>query len=121
MGTCLVQTAHVRESRCRLLELTFLKLRLTQQQPRLPDERVIFATVQPFYVLCRFPASLRPFRLTFDAMTANGFLRLLNGTVELTGTDRTCLFVAHSIEGQQFRIIVLVSLLLFLTAIDKSL
>ena len=97
MGTCLKQAAHIREGSSSLFKLALLELRLTQQQPSLPDERVILSAIQPFYVLCSLLALLVPLRTSPDTMTADGFLRFLDGTVKLPSSNGSCLFVAYGV------------------------
>ena len=85
-GLCLVEAAHIRKGGGRLIEFAFLELCLSHQQPCFPQEGVILLACQPFAVLGRLSARLFPLRLHFDAVLLDGFLHLLDGTLELSAS-----------------------------------
>ena len=117
----LVQVAHVAEGGGGLVEGSLLELRLAQQHPCFPDERVVLLPAQPLAVLgCLAPAAL-PLGLGFDAVAPDGFLGLLDGAVVLALAQIAALLVAHGVEGYLLGVVVLVALLFFQIALDEGL
>ena len=78
---CLVQSRHIGKGGSGLFELALLELRLTHQQPGVPQEGVILPAVQPLNVLGGFAAPFVPLRTAFDAFQLDDLLRLLDSTV----------------------------------------
>ena len=120
-GLCLVETRHIGERGGSLLELSLLKLRLTQQQPRMPEEGIVLAAVQPLDVFGGLAAALLPFRTLLDAVEFDDLLRLLDGSVEMTLSQSAAVLVGNRIKGNQLGTVVLVAVLLLQTALYECL
>ena len=119
-GLCLIQAAHVGKSGSRLVEGAFLELRLTHHHPSFPQERVILLASQPLAVLGRLASALLPLGAGLDGVQLDGFLHLLDGTVVVALARLAALLVAHGIEGQLLRVVVLVALLLLQVSVDEG-
>ena len=120
-GLGLIEARHITEGGGGLLELAFLKLCLAHQQPCFPEERVVFATGQPFLVLDCLAAALPPFGLGLDAMHFDGLLHLLHRAVEVALAQRAALFVANGIEWQYLGVVVLVAFFFLQGTVDIGL
>ena len=120
-GLRLVESAHIGERCGRLVEGTFLELRLAQQHPGLPDKRVILPAFQPLTVFGGLGLAALPFWLGLDTVHLDGFLRLLNGLFELALAYLTAVLVADGVEGEGLGIVVLVAFLLFEVTVDEGL
>ena len=114
----LIQTAHIAEGGGSLVELTLLELRLTHEQPRLPQEGVVLAPAQPLAVFVGLTSALLPFGLGLDAVLLDGLLHLLHGAVEVTTAYLPTLLVSNGVEGQHLGEVVLVAFLLFQRSVD---
>ena len=120
-GLGLIEAHHIREGGGGLVEGTFLELGLAQHHPRSPDEGVVLFPPEPLAVAGRLPLVALPFRLALDAVQADGLLALLYGTVVLALAYLAALLVAHHVEGEHLREVVLVALLLLQIAVDEGL
>ena len=120
-GLGVVESGHIGEGGSGLLEGTLLELRLTQQQPRSPEEGVILPAPQPLTILGGLSAVFVPLRLHLDAMLADGLLALLDGTVVEALADLATLPFAHRVEGQHLREVVLMAFLLLQVTLDEGL
>ena len=98
-----------------------MKLCFAQKKPSTPEKRIVFMAIEPLYIGFSLASLLVPFGAPLDAMTANGFLRLLYRTVKMTCSDTAALLVAHRIDWQQLGIVVSIAAFLFVTSFDKGL
>ena len=117
-GLGLIETAHVGESGCCLIEGTFMELRASHQHPCFPQHGIVFSAVEPLDITGSLSAALCPFGTLVDAVELDGLLTLLNGSVEIAGTELLTLFVANRIEGDNLRVIVLVAVFLLQRPVD---
>ena len=107
-----VEAGNVGERRCGFLKLPFLILRLAHQHPCAVQERIELAACQPLLVFIRVGPSGTAYGTALDGMLPDGLLCLLDGSVEVGGTDAGGRRVAYGIEGKQLHVIILVPLLL---------
>ena len=117
----LVDVAHITEGGGGLVEVTLLELRLAQQHPRFPDEGVVLPTPQPLTVLGRLAPSTLPLGFGFDAVATDGLFGFLDGAVVLALAYVAAGLVAHGVEGNLLREVVLVTLLLLQIAVNEGL
>ena len=98
-----------------------MELRASHKHPSFPQEWVVLASAQPFLVLVSLLAVLVPFGTLLYAVTLYCFLGFLYGTVEISLAQFLARLVAHDIQGNHFREIVLVAILLLQTSVYVSL
>ena len=115
-----IKPGHVGERRGGFVKLAFQVLRLAHQEPRLPEEWVIFAAAQPLNVLGRLASRLRPFGSALDAVLLDGLFRLFDGTVKIGLSNFAGSLVADHREGYHLGKIVLIATFLLLGAVDKG-
>ena len=116
-----IETCHVREGGSCLFKLALLELRFSQQQPGAPDKWVVLSAREPFYVLLRLPSAFVPLGSCLDAVLLDSLLRLLYGARKIALAQVATLFVAYGIERNQFRVVVLVAVLLLNGTVNKGL
>ena len=116
-----VEPCHIGEGGGGLLEGPLLELRLTQQQPCSPEEGVILPAPQPLTVLGGLPSVFVPLRFHLDTVSADGLLAFLDGTVVQALADLATLPLAHRVEGQHLREVVLMTFLLLQVTLDEGL
>ena len=92
-----VDTAHVGKGGCSGIKIAFVKLGTSQQEPCLPQERVVLAAVEPFDILGGLTPVFVPFRTFLDAMELNSLLRLLYGLVKIGLPQITARLIADGI------------------------
>ena len=117
-GLRLVDSRHVGEGRRSLVKRSLVKLGAAHKHPRFPKEGVVFFAAEPLDVLLRLASRLVPFGLALDAVARDGFLRLLYRPVVVALAQFAAAFVAHRIEREHLREVVLVAFLLFQTSVD---
>ena len=114
---CLEESAHVGKGGSCLVEVALVKLRASHEHPGFPDEGVVFLAVEPFYVFGGLLPVLVPFGASLDAVALYGLFAFLYGPVEVALAEFPAVFVAHIVERQQFRVVVLVAVFLLERAV----
>ena len=120
-GLGVVEPCHIGEGGGGFLEGSLLELRLTQQQPGSPEEGVILPAPQPLTVFGGLAAVFVPLWFHLDTVPSDGLLAFLDGAVVLPLADLTALPLAHRVEGQHLREVVLMAFLLFKVSLDEGL
>ena len=120
-GLRLVETSHIGEGGGTFFKLSFLKLRLTEEQPGAPQEGVVLAAVEPFDVGLGLAPLLVPFWSALDTVAYDGLLGFLYGAVKLAVAECLARAVSYSIEGQQSGVVVTIAPFLLLTPFDEGL
>ena len=113
-----IKTAHVRERRRGFVERAFHKLRTPHQQPRLPQEWIIFPAVKPLYVFICFLPTFRPLRPPFYAVKTDCLLAFLYGAVEIGSPEVAAVSVPDGIKRQHLCEIILVAGFFLKRAVD---
>ena len=111
-GLGLIETAHIRESGGRTVEVALMELRAPHEHPYFPKEGVVFPAREPFAVAWRLRTVVVPFRLPLDAVKVDGFLGFGDGNVEVRLAQFSACLVANGIERDYFGEVILVAGLL---------
>ena len=116
-----IQALDIGKCRCCLEELTFLELCISHQEPCFIQEWVVLLLSQPQLTFGSPSFRSAHIRLLRDAMLFDGFLTLLNRTIELTTSQLHGVLVAHHVVGQHLHVVVLVTVTLCRIALLESL